>query len=325
MAILSSPFDLPAGRLLALDLGQARSGAAVCDAEGILATPLAVLRRHATRAEDYAEIAALVAREKVVGVVVGLPLASQGEEGSQARWVRRYAGRLAGALSVPVAFWDESYSSADADRLISEGGGRTPRDAAAAAVILQAFLEARRVDGRVVARFDIQGESMQDYVSELIRAVEEHGAWLATVPDALAARRPAAGGWCVKEIIGHLIDSAANNHARFVRAQATDDLAFPGYDQEAWVAAQGYADADWLALVGLWRFYNQHLARVMTAVPDAVRMRSRTNHTLDQIAWRPVAQTETVTLDYLMADYVGHLKSHLHQIISLLDEPTSGV
>ena len=86
MAILSSPFDLPAGRLLAFDLGQARTGAAVCDVEGILATPLAVLRRHATRAEDYAGIAALIAREKVVGVVVGLPLASQGEE------ARRRAG-----------------------------------------------------------------------------------------------------------------------------------------------------------------------------------------------------------------------------------------
>ena len=146
MTILPFPFDLPPGRLLALDLGQARTGAAVCDAEGILATPLAVLRRHATRAEDYAEIAALVAREKAVGVVAGLPLANggQAEEGSQARWARRYAGRLAGALSVPVAFWDESYSSAEADRLVGEGGGRTPRDAAAAAVILQEFLEARR-------------------------------------------------------------------------------------------------------------------------------------------------------------------------------------
>jgi putative Holliday junction resolvase len=150
VAILSSPFDLPPGRLLALDLGQARTGAAVSDAEGILATPLTVLRRHATRAEDYAEIAALAAREEVVGVVVGLPLASDNpeEEGSQARWVSRYAGRLAGALSVPVAFWDESYSSAEADRLVGEGGGRTPRDAAAAAVILQEFLEARRAAGR---------------------------------------------------------------------------------------------------------------------------------------------------------------------------------
>jgi putative holliday junction resolvase len=144
MAILSSPFDLPPGRLLALDLGQARTGAAVCDADGILATPLGVLWRHATRAADYAEIAALIEREQAVGVVVGLPLASLGEEGSQARWARRYTGRLAGVLSVPVAFWDESYSSTDADRLVSEGGGRTPRDAAAAAVILQEYLEARR-------------------------------------------------------------------------------------------------------------------------------------------------------------------------------------
>ncbi len=146
MAILPSPFDLPPGRLLALDLGQARTGAAVCDADGILATPLAVLRRHATRAEDYAEIAALVTREKAVGMVVGLPFANggSGEEGSQARWARRYTGRLAGALPVPVAFWDESLSSLEADRLVSEGGGRTPRDAAAAAVILQEFLEARR-------------------------------------------------------------------------------------------------------------------------------------------------------------------------------------
>jgi len=149
MAILSSPFKLPVGRLLALDLGQARTGAAVCDAAGILATPLAVLRRHATRGEDYAEIAALIAREKAVGVIVGLPLASQGEDGSQARWARRYAGRLAGALPVPVAFWDESYSSVEADRLVAEGGGRTPRDAAAAAVILQDYLEARRA--RIVA------------------------------------------------------------------------------------------------------------------------------------------------------------------------------
>lgn len=144
MTVLASPFDLPAGRLLALDLGQTRTGAAVCDANGILATPLAVLRRHATRAADYAEIAALLGREKAVGVLVGLPLAGADAEGAQARWARRYAGRLAGTLAVPLAFWDESFSSADADRLLAAGGGRTPRDAAAAAVFLQDFLEARR-------------------------------------------------------------------------------------------------------------------------------------------------------------------------------------
>ena len=143
MAILNSAHDLPPGRLLALDLGQARTGVAVCDEMGVLATPLTVLRRHATRAADYAEIADLVARERAVGVLVGMPLDSAGEAGTQARWVRRYAGRLAGVLSVPVAFWDESYSTADAALRVREGGGHTPVDAAAAAVILNDFLETR--------------------------------------------------------------------------------------------------------------------------------------------------------------------------------------
>jgi putative Holliday junction resolvase len=142
MAVLASPFDLPAGRLLALDMGQARTGVAVCDEAGMLASPLTVLRRHATRAEDYAEIAALVAREHAVGVVIGMP-ANEGDE-RQARWARRYGGRLAGALPVPVVFWDETLSTVEASRLVAEGGGRTPVDAAAAAVILNDYLDARR-------------------------------------------------------------------------------------------------------------------------------------------------------------------------------------
>lgn len=144
MAVLSSPFDLPPGRLLALDLGQARIGVAVCDEEGMLATPLTVLRRRRTRAEDFAALQALVLKERVTGVLVGLPSGRRGQEGVQARWARRYASRLAGVLPVPVAFWDETLSSADAARLLAEGYGRTSLDAAAAAVILMDFLEARR-------------------------------------------------------------------------------------------------------------------------------------------------------------------------------------
>jgi putative Holliday junction resolvase len=127
-----------------LDLGQARHGVAVCDAEGVIATPLAVLRRRATRAEDFALVAQLVAREGVAGVLVGMPLGGKARAAAQARWVRRYAGRLAAALPVPVAFWDESLSTADAARLVAESRGCTPLDAAAAAVLLQDFLEARR-------------------------------------------------------------------------------------------------------------------------------------------------------------------------------------
>jgi len=143
MPILKSAFDLPAGRLLALDLGRVRIGVAVSDEQGILATPLTVVQRR-SRAEDFAALAELVRRERVVGVLAGLPLDSQGEVGPQAQLARSYGGRLAVTLPVPLAFWDESYSSIDAAELLRQSGGRVPIDAAAAAVILTSFLEARR-------------------------------------------------------------------------------------------------------------------------------------------------------------------------------------
>jgi len=155
MPILASAFDLPPGRLLALDLGGARHGAAVCDALGVVARPLEVIPRAPTRAMDFARVAAVVDRERVVGVLVGMPDSQNRAAGGQlhtvyfpvsrqARWVQRYAGRLAGALQVPLAFWGEDLSTVDAARLVSEAGGHTPVDAAAAALILQDFLEARR-------------------------------------------------------------------------------------------------------------------------------------------------------------------------------------
>jgi putative transcription antitermination factor YqgF len=108
-----------------------------------------VVRRRTTRAEDFAAIADLARRERAVGVLVGMPSADTSApgpegEGSQARWTRRYAGRLAGSLDVPVAFWDETLSSVDAAALLAETHGRTGIDAAAAALILSDYLEARR-------------------------------------------------------------------------------------------------------------------------------------------------------------------------------------
>jgi len=148
MSVLSSALDLPLGRLLALDLGGARHGAAVCDALGVVAQPLEVIPRAPTRAADFARVAAIVDRERVVGVLVGMPPDPQAAggrgPGNQARWVKRYAGRLAAALRVPLAFWDEDLSTVDAERLLLQARGHTPVDAAAAALILQDFLEARR-------------------------------------------------------------------------------------------------------------------------------------------------------------------------------------
>ncbi len=150
MSVLESPFDLPPGRLLALDLGQARHGVAVSDATGTLATPMAAVQRHRTRTEDFAELRDLVARERVVGVIVGLPVQGSGKPGGQERWALRYGRRLAGSLSVPVAFWDESLSTLDAASIVSHREG-TSVDSVAAALVLQDFLEARRArSGREV-------------------------------------------------------------------------------------------------------------------------------------------------------------------------------
>ena len=129
------------------------------------------------------------------------------------------------------------------------------------------------------------------------------------------ARSPIAPGkWSPHEIIGHLVDSASNNHGRFVRAQLHDDLIFPGYDQDAWVRVQDYMSSDWVALVALWRRYNHHLAHVIERIDEHAATRQRARHNFDEIAWKPVPKSEPVTLEYFVRDYVDHLNHHLSQI-----------
>jgi hypothetical protein len=126
-----------------------------------------------------------------------------------------------------------------------------------------------------------------EYVTRLRRIVE------ASVPRLLALGeasrdRPEDGGWSPQEIIGHLIDSASNNHQRFVRAQFQGPLIFPGYAQDDWVRAGAYASAPWEELVQLWRTFNLQIARVIEAAPEAVRTRPRDDHNLDQIGFLPL-------------------------------------
>lgn len=124
------------------------------------------------------------------------------------------------------------------------------------------------------------------------------------------------GKWSCKETIGHLIDSATNNHQRFVRAQFTNDLVFHGYDQEQWVISQHYNDEPWEHLINLWKLYNLHLAHIMDGVSPEIRDQLRTEHTLDKIAFRTVEASVPASLDYLMRDYIEHLKNHLDQIFT---------
>jgi hypothetical protein len=158
---------------------------------------------------------------------------------------------------------------------------------------------------------------MSDWLEEFHQTIEQASGRLSSLSDDQAATAPSPGKWSPKQVIGHLIDSAANNHQRFVRAQFGDDLVFPGYDQEAWVETQRYNDEPWPQLVQLWRHYNLHLCHVMSAIPLEVRTKQRANHNLDRIAWKTVSTAEPVTLEYFMQDYVAHLRNHLNQIFDL--------
>lgn len=125
-------------------------------------------------------------------------------------------------------------------------------------------------------------------------------------------------GWCAKQILGHLIDSAANNHGRFVRAQLQDDLLFDGYDQTGWVNVQKYEQEAWVSLVDLWTNYNLHLLHIIESIPDEQLKKPRAKHSLDKIAWQTVPANQPVTLDYFIRDYFGHLQEHLKQIFESL-------
>lgn len=151
-----------------------------------------------------------------------------------------------------------------------------------------------------------------DYIEALREVVDAATPRLRALGEA-SARRPAPGKWSPREIIGHLVDSASNNHQRFVRAQFQDDLLFPGYQQDEWVRAGAYQDAPWDDLITLWRTFNLQIARVMEGASETARLRHRTRHNLDQIGFA-VPPGEPVTLDLLMRDYVRHLEHHLGQI-----------
>ena len=148
---------------------------------------------------------------------------------------------------------------------------------------------------------------------DLRRAVEEATLRLLALGEQ-SATPPAPGKWSPREIIGHLVDSASNNHQRFVRAQLQDDLVFPGYAQNEWVQIGRYDSADWDDLVSLWRLFNLQIARVMEGAPESARLRPRAPHNFDVIGV-PLSDGESATLQRVMEGYVGHLEHHLAQIL----------
>ena len=112
-------------------------------------------------------------------------------------------------------------------------------------------------------------------------------------------------------MIGHLVDSACNNHQRFVRAQNCTELIFPKYEQNEWVAAGHYRTCPWGSLVQLWHAYNQQLAHVIRHIPES-----------DLSTQCTITPNAVCTLGFLVTDYVAHLHHHLNILNERIDKET---
>jgi DinB superfamily len=122
---------------------------------------------------------------------------------------------------------------------------------------------------------------------------------LLAVPVGKTSVKPAPDKWSLKEILGHLIDSASNNHQRFVRLQEQSSLSLPGYNQENWVRIQRYNSMSWDDLVPLWYLLNTLLLHII---------RGMSEDCLGNIYHSPDGP---ITLDVLVKDYFRHLDGHV--------------
>ena len=128
---------------------------------------------------------------------------------------------------------------------------------------------------------------------------------LAAVPENRAGEPSRAGGWTRKQIVGHMLDSAANNRQRFVRAAIDGSYSGPGYAQEEWVDAHGYAEQEWETLKHWWEVEHE----ILTAVVDRI--------TDDQlVAQCIVGDHAPATLRFLIEDYLRHQRVHAGQLKS---------
>jgi hypothetical protein len=147
--------------------------------------------------------------------------------------------------------------------------------------------------------------SVADQLSATVRAAKPR---LLSISDARASEKPYGEKWSLKEILGHLVDSAANNHQRIVRMQETSDIGVFRYAQQHWVEFQKYNSRPWEAIVELWFQYNLHLAHVIGEVDPKLL-----EHVCDMGYARPA------TLAFVIEDYMRHLDHHLVQVFSEMD------
>lgn len=132
---------------------------------------------------------------------------------------------------------------------------------------------------------------------------------LQTTPESILTERRNSQNRTIKQLLGHLVDSAANNHQRMVRLQYNPRLVFPDYtqDNDLWISLQDYQHADWSDLIQLWKYYNLHIIQVIKSV----------DHSALENDWEDF-EGNRVTLHQMIEGYLGHLHLHINQIKELM-------
>jgi len=146
-------------------------------------------------------------------------------------------------------------------------------------------------------------EPSMEAVSKLKEIVAQAPALLRAISPEYVAKQPTPGKWSKKQELGHLVDSACNNHQRIVRAQLETEPSLPGYDGDRWVALHNYLEMDWVEIIEFWRMMNQQLIRSASTMSPQAAERKLT-----------VGGGQPITLDFRVRDYVDHLFHHLRHI-----------
>ncbi len=146
----------------------------------------------------------------------------------------------------------------------------------------------------------------------ILRAAAEG---LAQIPAETLSERPGPDRWSGKEVLGHLIDSAYNNHQRFLRGATQEHLRFVGYDQNEWVRRNAYQQRPAEEVVATFFTVQHHLAAVIATLPEDRLNRQTSEHDFHRMAMRKVAAGTPSSLGFLIEDYLYHLVHHLRQII----------
>ena len=147
---------------------------------------------------------------------------------------------------------------------------------------------------------------MKEIAQEIRKTIEDALDVLKAVSPEEAAFKQSPTSWSKKEILGHLIDSAANNHQRFVRACYDAAADFPPYDQIEWVQIQQYKQSEWKDLIGFWAAYNFHITNLIERIPEA-SLSSPVN----------IGRDEPVTLEFVIVDYLRHLQHHVNDLVKV--------